>query len=100
MRFTHNAGQRSLDALQWGSIPHWAKDPKIAHKTINAQVETVDTAPSYSQPFEKRRCLIPANGFYEWRTSGGMKTPFSVGVNDDRSFVFSRLWEGCRYPTT
>jgi len=56
-------------------IPHWAKDPKIACKTINARVETVDTAPSYSQAFEKRRCLIPADGFYEWKKAVGGKTP-------------------------
>ena len=57
--------QRSLDALRWGLIPYWAKDPKIAYKTINARAETVDTAPSYREAFKKRRCLIPADGFYE-----------------------------------
>jgi SOS response associated peptidase (SRAP) len=51
---------RSLDALQWGLIPHWAKDPKIAYRTINARAETVDKAPSFRQAFRKRRCLIPA----------------------------------------
>jgi putative SOS response-associated peptidase YedK len=83
-----------------GLIPHWAKDPKIAYKTINARVETIDTAPSYRQAFEKRRCLIPADGFYEWRTIGGMKIPFSVGMNDDRPFVFAGLWEGWKDPAT
>jgi putative SOS response-associated peptidase YedK len=53
----------SLDALQWGLIPYWAKDPKIAYRTINARAETVDKAPSYRQAFKKRRCLIPADGF-------------------------------------
>jgi len=83
-----------------GLIPYWAKDPKIAYKTINARVETIDTAPSYRQAFEKRRCLIPADGFYEWRTIGGMKIPFSVGMNDDRPFVFAGLWEGWKDPAT
>jgi putative SOS response-associated peptidase YedK len=62
--------QRSLDALNWGLIPNWAKDTKIAYKAINARVESVDTAPSYREAFKKRRCLIPADGFYEWKTDG------------------------------
>jgi len=57
-------------------------------------------APSYRQAFEKRRCLIPADGFYEWRTVGGMKTPFSIGTKDDRPFVFAGLWEGWKDPAT
>src|ERR1700741_5577477 len=68
IRFNPETKQRSLDALRSGLIPYWAKDPKIMNKTINARVETVDTAPSSRQAFKKRRCLIPADGFYEWRT--------------------------------
>ena len=68
--------QRTLDALRWGLIPNWAKDPKIAYKTINARVETVDTAPSYREAFKKRRCLIPADSFYEWKKVLGGKIPF------------------------
>jgi putative SOS response-associated peptidase YedK len=81
-------------------IPHWAKDPKIAYKTINARAETVDTALSYRQAFEKRRCLIPANGFYEWRTISGMKVPFSIGLKNDCPFVCAGLWEGWKDPST
>jgi putative SOS response-associated peptidase YedK len=83
-----------LDALRWGLIPYWAKDPKIAYKTINARAETVETAPSYREAFKKRRCLIPADGFYEWRTIGGTKIPFAIGMKDDRPFAFAGLWEG------
>src|ERR1700720_52098 len=60
IRLNPKTKQRTLDVLQWGLIPSWAKDPKIAYKTINARVETVDTAPSYRQAFSKRPCLIPA----------------------------------------
>jgi putative SOS response-associated peptidase YedK len=67
-------------------IPNWAKDPKIGYKTINARAETVDTAPSYREGFRKRRCLIPADGFYEWHTIGGAKIPFAIGMKDDRPF--------------
>src|SRR5208283_2486528 len=55
--------ERTLDPLRWGLIPHWAEDPKIGYKTVNARVETVDTAPSYRQAFKKRRCLTPSDGF-------------------------------------
>jgi putative SOS response-associated peptidase YedK len=84
--------------LRWGLIPHWAKDPKIAYKTINARVETVDTAPSYRQAFKKRRCLIPADGFYEWKKVLGGKIPYSIQMKDDSPFVFAGLWEGWKNP--
>jgi putative SOS response-associated peptidase YedK len=94
------SNQRTLDALRWGLIPNWAKDPKIAYKTINARVETVDTAPSYREAFKKRRCLIPADSFYEWKKVLGGKIPFSIGMKDDSPFVFAGLWEGWKDPTT
>jgi putative SOS response-associated peptidase YedK len=64
--------------LQWGLIPYWVKDPKIAYRTINARAETVDKAPSFRQAFAKRRCLIPADGFYEWRKTAKPKLPFAI----------------------
>jgi putative SOS response-associated peptidase YedK len=74
--------------------------PKIGYKAINARAETVDTAPSYREAFKKRRCLIPADGFYEWRTVGGTKVLFAIGMNNDRPFVFAGLWEGWKNPAT
>jgi putative SOS response-associated peptidase YedK len=100
IRYNPKSGQRSLDTLRWGLIPYWAKDPRIAYKTINARVETVETAPSYREAFKKRRCLIPADGFYEWRTLGGAKIPFSIGMKDDRPFTFAGLWEGWKDPVS
>jgi putative SOS response-associated peptidase YedK len=82
-------GERTLDALRSGLIPNWAKDEKIAYKTINARVETVDTAPSYRQAFKKRRCLIPADGFYEWRKVLGGKIPYNIQMKDGRPFAFA-----------
>jgi putative SOS response-associated peptidase YedK len=90
--------QRSLDTLRWGLIPHWAKDPKIMNKTINARVQTVDTAPSYRQAFKKRRCLIPCDGSYEWKKVLGGKIPYSISMKDDSPFVFAGLWEGWKDP--
>lgn len=82
-----------VDALKWGLIPYWAKHPKIAYKTNNARVETVDTAPSYRQGFKKRRCLIPAHGFYEWKKVLGVKIPYSISMKDNSPFVFAGLWD-------
>jgi len=100
VRYNSQTGRRSLDALRWGLIPSWAKDEKIAYKTINARMETVDTAPSFRSAFKKRRCLIPADGFYEWRKTGGPKLPYSIGMKDDRPFVFAGLWEGWKAPSS
>ena len=94
IRYNSESKQRTLDALRSGFIPHWTKDPKIAYKTINARVETVDTAPSYRQAFKKRRCPIPVDGFYEWKRVGRGKIPYSIQMKDDRPFVFAGLWEG------
>ena len=77
-----------------------AKDPKIAYKTVNARVETVDTALSYRQAFKKRRCLIPVDGFYEGKKVLGGKIPYSIGMRDNSPFVFAGLWEGWKDPAT
>ena len=100
VRYNSGTKQRSLDALRWGLIPYWAKDPKIAYKTINARVETVDTAPSYREAFKKRRCLIPVDSFYEWKRVVGGKIPYAIGMKDDAPFVFAGLWEGWKDPAT
>jgi putative SOS response-associated peptidase YedK len=98
IRLNPKTKQRSLDVLRWGLIPNWAKDPKIASKTINARVETVDTAPSYRQAFLKRRCLVPVDGFYEWKKVLGGKIPYSISMTDGSPFVFAGLWEGWKDP--
>jgi putative SOS response-associated peptidase YedK len=75
IRLNPETQQRTVDALRWGPIPNWAKDPKIAHKTINARVETVDSAPSYRQAFKKRRCLIRLMVFTSGRKFPAAKSP-------------------------
>jgi putative SOS response-associated peptidase YedK len=98
VRRNPETGQRTLDALRWGLIPSWAKDEKIAYKTINARVETVDTAASYRAAFKKRRCLIPADGFYEWKKVLGGKIPYTIQMKDGSPFAFAGLWEGWKAP--
>lgn len=100
IRFNPATSQRSLDALRWGLVPHWAEDKRIAFRTINARCETIDTAPSFKKAFRRRRCLIPADGFYEWSMIGEAKVPFTIGMKNDLPFVFAGLWEGWRIPST
>jgi putative SOS response-associated peptidase YedK len=100
IRFNPETQQRTLDHLRWGLVPYWSTDLKIGNKTINARVETVDTAPSYRQAFKKRRCLVPADGFYEWKKVPGGKVPYSIGMKDGSPFVFAGLWDGWKDPAT
>lgn len=85
---------RELSLMRWGLIPHWAKDPSIAQNTINAKSETAATKPAFRDPLRFRRCLIPADGFYEWRRTGTRKQAFCFEVNDGQLFAFAGLWDG------
>ena len=85
---------RTLSLMKWGLIPHWAKNTSIATSTINAKAETAATKPSFRDPLKFRRCLIPADGFYEWKRAGTSKQPFCFEVNDDELFAFAGLWDG------
>jgi putative SOS response-associated peptidase YedK len=98
IRRNPETGERTMDALRWGLIPNWAKDEKIVYKTIYARVETGDTSPSYREAFKKRRCLIPVDGFYEWRKVLGGKIPYNIQMKDGRPFVLAGLWKGWKPP--
>jgi putative SOS response-associated peptidase YedK len=84
---------RRLDAFRWGLIPSWAKDPSIGNRLINARAETVAEKPAFRQAFLRRRCLILADGFYEWKAQGGRKVPFHITVKGQPVFPFAGLWE-------
>jgi putative SOS response-associated peptidase YedK len=87
------AGTREAALLHWGLVPHWADDIRIGYKMINARCETLAQKPSFREAFKKRRCLIPADGLYEWRVEGKRKQPFRFRRPDGRPFVFAGLWE-------
>lgn len=87
---------REMGLLKWGLIPSWAKDPSIGVKLINARSETVTEKPSFREAFKKRRCIIPADGFYEWQRTEGRKQPFFFHLRDDRPFGFAGLWDRWR----
>src|SRR5215213_2707360 len=83
----------TLDMIRWGLLPPWAKDRKMAWKMINARAETVATAPAFKKAFEKRRCLVPVDGFFEWKTVGKEKRPYMIAMLDRRPFTLAGLWE-------
>jgi putative SOS response-associated peptidase YedK len=88
------SGQREIAMLRWGLIPFWANDPNVGFKSINARAETVATAPAFREAFKHRRCLVPADGFYEWRKlAGGGKQPYLIQMRDGAPFSFAGLWE-------
>jgi putative SOS response-associated peptidase YedK len=86
-------GSRELNMLRWGLVPFWAKDPSIGNRMINARAETVAEKPSFRNAYKKRRCLILADGFYEWHTEAGSKTPYFISTADGKPFAFAGLWE-------
>ncbi len=93
-------GRRKLDRLRWGLIPSWAKDEAIGHKTINARSETACDKPSFKRAFEKRRCLVLADGFYEWKRDEAAKArfPYRIRLKGGGPFAMAGLWERWKGP--
>jgi len=90
---------RQIASMRWGLIPSWVKDASGAVKMINARSETAHTLPAFRESMKLRRCLIPADGFYEWQRRGSTKQPFCFEVNDGELFAFAGLWESWRDPS-
>jgi putative SOS response-associated peptidase YedK len=86
-------GSRMLRFLRWGLVPSWAKDPSIGSRMINARAETVAEKPSFRAAYRRRRCLVLADGFYEWHQEGAGKTPYFISHIDGSPFAFAGLWE-------
>jgi len=85
--------ENTLERLHWGLVPFWTKDVSIGSRMINARVETVASKPSFRNAFKKRRCLIPAGGFYEWKGEKGQKQPYYITIPSGEPFAFAGLWE-------
>jgi putative SOS response-associated peptidase YedK len=98
VRATPDAGRRELVPLRWGLIPSWAKDPKVGNRLLNARAETVAETPAFRAAFKRRRCLILADGYYEWTGSKGKKQPWHFHLHGNRPFAFAGLWEHWRPP--
>ncbi len=93
VRRTTDEPQRQLVLLRWGLIPSWAKDPSIGNRMINARGESVADKPAFRAAFKRRRCLVLADGYYEWQKTGKKKQPYLFHMQDDRPFAFAGLWE-------
>ncbi|TVR56429.1 MAG: SOS response-associated peptidase, partial [Gemmatimonadales bacterium] len=86
------------EVMRWGLIPSWAEDPAMGSRMINARSETAHRKPSFREPFRHRRCLVPADGFYEWSEEGGRKVPFLIRLASGNPFTFAGLWERWESP--
>jgi putative SOS response-associated peptidase YedK len=91
-------GGRELVAMRWGLVPGWADDVSIGARMINARAETVAAKPAFRAAFRHRRCLIPANGFYEWKSAGKRKQPYFCRLGGQALFAMAGLWEEWRSP--
>jgi len=88
--------QRHLDLLRWGLVPHWARDLKATRQPINARAETLATSPMFRDAASRRRCLVPADAFYEWQATAAGKVPWAIARADGAPLVFAGLWDGWR----
>ncbi|MCX7685985.1 MAG: SOS response-associated peptidase [Acetobacteraceae bacterium] len=91
-------GARHLDLLRWGLVPRWAKDASGGARMMNARAESVADKPAFRDAFRRRRCLVPMDGFYEWRQEGARKQPYAVAMADGSPMAAAGLWEGWRQP--
>jgi putative SOS response-associated peptidase YedK len=89
-----NNGENNIyDTYQWGLVPHWAKDLKIGNNMINAKAETITQKPSFKNPFKNKRCLIPSDGFFEWKKFGENKIPYFIFIKDNSLFSMAGLYD-------
>jgi putative SOS response-associated peptidase YedK len=92
--------RRAIRAYRWGLIPSWAKDERIASKLFNARAETLDTSGAFRDSFTKRRCIVPADAFYEWRRVDGRRQPYLIRRPDGQPLALAGLWSGWHHPVT
>ena len=101
VRLNRDTGMREIVLMRWGLIPYWSKDAQIGYSTINAKAETVATAPAFREAFRRRRCLVPADAFYEWqKLDPKHKQPFAIALSSREPYGFAGLWERWKNPQT
>lgn len=93
VRMTKDRAAREAAMVRWGLVPSWADDPSIGSRMINARAESAPDKPAFRSAFQKRRCVVPASGFYEWRKTGDAKQPLYVTREDEKPFAMAGLWE-------
>jgi putative SOS response-associated peptidase YedK len=92
--------RRAVTAYRWGLIPHWATEARIGSRMFNARAETLTASPAFSRAFQRRRCLVPVDSFYEWKREGTIRQPYRVARSDGRPLVLAGLWAGWHDPET
>jgi putative SOS response-associated peptidase YedK len=92
------ASERSVDVMRWGLVPFWAKNIKVGFSNINAMAETIDTKPAFREAFQRRRCLVPVDNFYEWAKTADGKQPYAIALADRGLMALAGLWENWRSP--
>lgn len=92
--------RRAVTAYRWGLIPHWATEAKVGSRMFNARAETVARSPAFARSFERRRCVVPVDSFYEWKREGAIRQPYRVVRADGRPLVLAGLWAGWHDPAT
>ena len=102
IRRNHTTGEVSLDPLRWGLIPYWCQDPTGGRKPINAKAETVDRLPTFREAYRKRRCIVPVDGFFEWKAIKGQKAkqPYAIAMKDGKPFGIGGIWENWKEPAS
>ena len=92
--------RRGVTSYRWGLIPHWADSAKVGSRMFNARAETLVGAPAFRDAFQRKRCLVPVDCFYEWRREGAVRQPYTIGRADGAPLVLAGLWDGWRDPAT
>ena len=102
IRRNHRTGEVSLDPLRWGLIPNWCDDPKGGRKPINAKCETVRDLPAFREAYRRRRCIVPVDGFFEWKAIKGRKAkqPYAIAMKDGAPFGLAGIWENWKEPAS
>jgi putative SOS response-associated peptidase YedK len=102
IRRNHKTGEVSLDPLRWGLIPYWCNDPNGGRKPINAKFETVRDLPTFRDAYRKRRCIVPVDGFFEWKAIKGQKAkqPYAIAMKDGTPFGIAGIWENWKEPAS
>jgi putative SOS response-associated peptidase YedK len=98
VRYDAKADERSLDVMRWGLVPFWAKDIKVGFSNINAKAEGIEGKPAFREAFQRRRCLVPVDNFYEWKKTATGKQPYAIALANRGLMALAGLWEAWRSP--
>jgi len=98
VRFDARVGERSVDLARWGLVPFWAKDIKVGFANINAKAEGIENRPAFREAFQRRRCLVRVDNFYEWKKTATGKHPYAIALADRGLMALAGLWENWRSP--